>query len=236
MLAEAPRGVYFSRGAFRVEERRMWRLAAALAVLALISSGAQAEVLTFELVYEFSEGVPPEGPPPWLTATLSDDAYDTPGSVDLTLDVTNLTGSEFVFEWLFNLDPALDPNALIFSEPIKTGAFEDPTINTGENAFIADGDGLFDIQVEFYTSDGPSKRFGAGDAVQYTITGIPTLTASSFDFLSEQDGGGQGLYPTAAKVGGIGSHNDSGWISVPEPTTLSLLLVAGLALMRRRRP
>jgi hypothetical protein len=212
----------------------MWRLATALAVLALICSGAQADVVTFELAMEFSGATAPEGPPPWLVVTLDDEG--TPGSVDLTLDATGLTDAEYVKEWLLNLDPDLDPNALVFSEPIKTGMFDNPEINTGENDFMADGDGYFDIQFAFSQADGGDRRFGAGELVQYTISGIPGLTASSFDFLSEEDGN-QGEFPTAAHVGAIGPDDDcSGWISVPEPTTLSLLLVAGLTLMRRRRP
>ncbi len=189
-------------------------------------------MLTYALTYEFSGATPPEGPTPWLKATFDDGG--SAGSVDLTLKTPNLTDAEFVFQWLFNLDPALDPNLLVFSAPVKTGMFTDPTINTGVNAFLANGDGMFDIQVRFDNTDGAVKRFGVGDAVEYTITGIPTLTAYSFDYLSDMDGG-QGTYPTAAHVGGIGpSNSDSGWISVPEPGALTLLLAGSLALRRRR--
>lgn len=47
------------------------------------------------------------------------------------------------------------------------------------------------------------RRRGVYVAAAVTSTGIPTLTANSFDFLGEQDGG-QGSFPTAAHVGGIG--------------------------------
>jgi hypothetical protein len=190
-------------------------------------------VITFALSYEFSGATPPEGLAPWLTATFDD--HDTPGSVDLTLATTNLTDNEFVFEWLFNLDPQLDVSALVFSAPAATGEFADPTLNLAVDAFQGDGDGFFDIQVDFDHSGGAPTRFGVGDAAEYSITGISTLTAGSFDFLSAP-GGGAGPFPTAAHVGGIGPDDgDSGWISVPEPATLDVLALGGLALLRRRR-
>lgn len=199
----------------------------------VLTPSAQAAVVTFGASIEFSGATPPEGPVPWLTATFDD--YGTSGSVDLMLETTNLIDSEHVKEWLFNLDPALDPTALLFSAPIKTGTFTDPTLTTSVNAFLANGDGYFDIQLLFSSADGGDKRFGVGEAVEYTIRGIPTLTANSFNFLSYEDGG-SGEFPTAAHVGGIGPSGDgSGWVSVPEPGTLSLLALGGLAVTMRMR-
>jgi hypothetical protein len=203
------------------------------AIMLLIASGAEAATVTFSLGIEYSGGTEPEGTPPWLTATFDDGG--SPGSVDLTLETTNLTDAEFVFEWSFNFDPSLDPTALAFSEPVKTGAFTNPKINLGVDAFQADGDGSFDIQVEFDNSDGAPSRFGVGDAVEYTIWGPLTLTASWFDFPSAT-GGGQGMFPTAAHVGAIGpSNSGSGWISVPEPATLAALAAGLLYVVPRRR-
>jgi hypothetical protein len=215
----------------------------------LIPSSAQGEVISFSLSMEFSEAVPPEGTPPWLIATFDDQG--TPGTVNLTLEATNLCpaygtdGSEFVFEWLFNFDPTLDPTALVFNQTGKTGEFVDPAINLGIDdisGFQADGDGFFDIQVAFSNINGPKKKFGCPqpgnpiETVTFEITAptLPDITASSFDYMSYQDGG-QGIYPTAAKVGGIGENDESGWISIPEPITFLFFALGSLALVQRRR-
>ena len=195
-------------------------------------TNVHADTLTFGMAVEYSGGSPPAGPTPWITAYFDDGG--TPGSVELFLETTNLVDLELVFVWMFNLDPLLDPGDLVFSTPAKTGQFNNPDIHLGVNAFQADGDGFFDINVEFDNSDQTARRFGAGDAALFTITGIPTLTASSFDFLSHEDGG-QGEYPSAAHIGGIGPSDGSGWVTVPEPAALSALAVIGLALVRRRR-
>jgi hypothetical protein len=181
---------------------------------------------------EYSGGDSPAGPTPWITATFDDGG--TPGSVELLLETTNLVDLELVFVWMFNLDPVLDPADLVFAGPVKTGQFNTPLVHLGTNAFQADGDGMFDINIEFNNSDQAARRFGVGDAALYTITGIPTLTASSFDFLSWEDGG-QGEYPSAAHIGGIGPSDGSGWVTVPEPAALAAFVLAGLALAHRRR-
>lgn len=194
----------------------------------LASSGAQASTIIHELTIEFSGGAPPGGPAPWLTATFDDGG--TPGSVDLTLETTNLIGNEFVAEWLFNLDPALDPTNLVFSAPVKTGSFADPTVGTAVNAYNS----AFDIQVDFATNNGPSVKFGSGETVAYVITSVDPITALSFNVDSIPNGD-PGVYREAAMVDGI-SGGGSGWVgAVPEPTTLSLLALGGLLAARRRR-
>ena len=198
------------------------------------ASTAQASVISFDLSIEFSGATPPEGTPPWLNATFEDSGVD---QVTLTLSTPNLTDAESVKEWAFNLNPIYDPTDLVFSEPSRTGTFEpaSPDITTGTNFWKADGDGYFDIKIQFSHVDGLSKRFGVGDGVAYTISGIVGLTAESFDFISEP-GGGHGGYETAAHVLSIGpTDDDSGWVTAtPEPATLGLLLVAGIVLLRRR--
>lgn len=162
------------------------------------------------------------------------------GSVKLTLSNLNLTGGEFITEWDFNLDPALDPSKLKFSPPTKSGTFADPSITAKVDNFKADGDGLYDIEFAFATKAG--DRFGAGESLEVTITGIASLTASSFNFVSTPDGG-HGPFVTAAHVQGIADTGDgtSGWVTVPEPSTLALGALGAISLSlfaarRKRRP
>lgn len=200
-------------------------------VLLTLSSVASGAVVSYDLSVEFSGATPPAGAAPWLNATFDDEG--SAGSVILTLTTPNLTGSEFVSDWMFNLDSDLDPMALIFSSPIKTGSFDAPAISTDVDAFRAAGAGYFDIKMDFSTGGGLDARFGVGDAVEYTITGIDSLTAGSFDFLCTP--ANHGPFPTAAHVQSIGGDEDSGWTTVPEPATLSLLAIGGLVMLKRRR-
>ena len=216
----------------------------------MIPSSVQGEVVSFSLAMEFSGGVEPEGDIPWMIATFDDQGIA--GTVSLTLEATSLSNpvngadnSEFVFEWLFNFDPLQDPNALVFTQTGKTGTFINPSINTGIDdisGFQADGDGFFDIQVLFNSVDGPNQKFGCPqpgkpiETVSFDITAptLPPITADMFDYGSYQDGG-QGTYPTAAKIGGIGEADGSGWITVPEPITFAFFAIGSLALLRRRK-
>jgi len=198
---------------------------------------ALGAVVSYDFDMEFSGGSRPAGVPPWLNATFDDG--DSAGSVTLTLTAINLTTTEFVSDWLFNLDPRLDPTGLTFalSGTPATNGFSDPNVSANVDSYKADGDGEYDIEIAFDVSDGSSTRFDAGDVAVFTIGGFSSLTANSFNYLSTP-AGGHGPYVTAAHVQGIGEY--SGWVThlrpIPEPGTLSLLILgACLPLLRRRR-
>lgn len=187
-----------------------------------------AASVSFDLTVEFSGATPPDGAGPWLRATFT----DVVGGVELELE-SLLTGStEFLDVWDFNLDPMLSPTLLSFAHTGSSGSFNLPTIATGVDAFMADGDGLYDIEFEFDNAP-PADRFGGSDSVSYLITSTESISALSFDFLSAP-AGGHGPFPTAAHVQGTGGGDESGWITVPEPSAVLLLALGALGASRRR--
>jgi hypothetical protein len=180
--------------------------------------------------------------------TITDNGAD---SVIFKMTALNLTDSENASEFDFNLDPALllDLGHLTFTNLIKTGSFDAPDVNQGVNAYKADGDGDYDIKLDFTTGGNVSKTFTSGDSIQYTINGTG-ISAASFNFLSQPDGG-HGPFITAAHIQnttGLGSGG-SGWVAdstggsfhfgnTPEPSSFVLAaggIVGALMLVRRRR-
>lgn len=134
--------------------------------------------------------------------------------------------TEYVTEFLLNLDPALDPAQLAFTLDSQWGQGPAPTIHVGRDEFSADGAGLFDIQLLFPEG---GERFDAGESLVFTISGIDSLTIDSFGFGSEPQGI-FGALPTAAHVRGIGGDRDAWFSTIPEPSAI-LLGFLGLALL-----
>jgi hypothetical protein len=216
----------------------------AATLLVACGPGTASAALTFDFDFEFSGGTPPAGPTPWITAVFTDSG---PNTVTLTLSGPNLVGVEKVTGWYFNVDPAVSIGSLdIDQDPPGLGAPSASGISIATNAFKADGDGEYDILIEF-PSGPPAAIFGAGDVAVFVITGSG-ITANSFDFLSNP-AGGHGPFKAAAHVQGIGPNGaNSGWVApddgnnpqaAPEPATIASALVLVplglLAAARRRR-
>jgi hypothetical protein len=213
-----------------------------LAIGALaFATATSAKALTFGNDYVFSGSGIPGNPGPWGTATFTDVA----GGVQLTLTGANLTGGEFFGAWYLNLNSSLNAANLNFAGQSNVGV--DPlsvTINQANDSFKADGDGFFDIEVDFAQSG--VNRMGAGDSITYLITGIAGLTANDFNATSVNGpvsgfysavhfqasaGNGQSLWASDADGGG---GNTGG--PVPEPATyLVLASFIGMAIYLKRR-
>jgi hypothetical protein len=199
--------------------------------LAFLHSVARAADYQFLFNDGFSGTPPAASNQVWMEAVISD---VTMGTVQLTVSNLNLTGTENVDQLYLNLNPTLDATKLNFSYVSGSGAFDLPSILQGTNSFKADGDGKYDILFNFTSSSGDTHQFTQGDSFTYTITGIPTLTAADFDYLSFP-AGGAGPFYAAAHVQRIGSGSLSGWISadgvtqitpVPEPSAASIFGIA----------
>ena len=226
--------------------------AALLAFLLTVAAApVRSATLSFDLDHEFSGGTPPEGEAPWVRAVFDD--AGSPGSVLLTLDTFHLTDNEFITEWYFNFESNAEPLDIALVEAVTADGRDITTpfnyitlegVDRGEDSFRADGDGLYDILFRFKEDNhwewgAFASRFGGGSQATFEITGSG-ITASSFAYLSSP-GGGNGPFPTAAKVQGIGENDAlSGWIApggwenppqpAPEPATV-LLVGAGMLLL-----
>lgn len=206
---------------------RLWLGLAALTVAAA-QVPAQAAVVTYSYDMEFSGARAPGGNAPWLIATFDD--HNSQGSVRLTVSSAGLLTGENVDSLYFNLDPNLAPEQLSFSYLANTSTAPVASkISLAKDSYKADGDGKYDIRMEFPNGSG----FDAGEILAYEITGISTLTAASFSFLSAP-AGGHGPYYAAAHIQnttGAGLGN-SGWIAptVPLPAA-GWLLGSGLMML-----
>ena len=215
----------------------MKRFAAGFGALAFFAAvgPASAGTITYNLPFVFSGTTQPLN----LLTAVFDDGGGT-GSVTLTMSMSGPSLSEFVSEWFFNFNG--DPTALNFQLTTNTtGSGTDPSVGLGSNAFQADGDGLYDINIGFDIAP-PAERFGTGETVAYTITAAG-ITANSFNALSFFVGG-SGPFFTAAHVQGIClnppdcDQTASAWVTIPEPGPALLFgagsLLAGVAIRRRR--
>jgi hypothetical protein len=195
----------------------------------------QAATLTFEFDLSFGT-TPAAGPAPWLTAVFDDEG--SPGTVNLSLTVASTIGDADITEVYFNLDPVLDATDLTINRTGGTGPVSSKiVIDTGTDAFKADGDGLYDI---LFNLPPPGNRFEAGETLEFSITGIAALVVSDFNFISKPDGGA-GPYLAAAKVQSTGNGSGSDWIAPPSaviPVPASVWLFGSaiglLGWMRRK--
>ncbi|MHB8535826.1 MAG: VPLPA-CTERM sorting domain-containing protein [Sulfuricaulis sp.] len=197
----------------------------------------QAATVTFNYDTLIS-GSTPAGTSPWITATFDDGG--TSGTVTLTMSASGLVPSENISGMYFNLNPALNLSSLSFSYLGTTGPAA-TSVQVGTDSYKADGDGKYDILFNFPTGSG----FDAGETVKYQITGISSLTAQSFNFLSacgNPSCSGPGSFYAAAHVQNINGYN-SGWIAsnagvVPIPAAVWLFgsgLLGLVGIARRKK-
>lgn len=224
---------------FRLRKRVLLLAAAGLLFFGMTASSAQATSFTFGLDIEFSGGTEPSSTTtPWVTGTI-DDSFGGSNTVRFTMSAGNLTGGtggEALAFFYLNFDPLLDAADLTFTVVDNSDSVPNEVL-MGNNLFMADGDGFFDIAFNFPQPPGSGAlRFTEGETVIYDLTYISAIDVSSFLYFSEM-GGGTGVFLAAAHIQRTGGGQESGWIgAVPEPGSATLLGlgITALGLKRRR--
>lgn len=208
-----------------------------LALCAGLSPVAQAAV-DFNFSGAFS-GTPPSSPGPWLTVSLSQAADN---AVSLSIELPgSLPAGAYLDKLYLNYDPSANASLLSVSGPgIPSGAV---AWGANNNAFKADGDGYYDVALDFPNPGSSSYGLGTASSASYMING-PTaghITPDSFYPYYSAPGGGAGQYLIAAHVAGYSGA--SAWLygtpSVPEPNSslagaLLLLPLTAMGLLRRK--
>jgi hypothetical protein len=193
--------------------RRLATIALFLGAVTMMARPAQATAIDFTFGTNF-------GSTP-TTGTLLGRLSDSPGGGDLLLTLIAGFGADgaSIDAVYFNLNPTLNPLDLTFTLVNDTtgGAYENTSLGT--NAFRADGDGYFDIRLNF--SEGASEpAFGPIDTVSFLISASGPLTLQ--DFIEQSfpgPGNSPGPFYGAAHVQNIGANGNSTWLGVtPRPT------------------
>ncbi len=205
----------------------------------LFTSSLGATPINLDFIYS---GDTPVGTSPWLVADVSDRAA---GGVLLELDARNLTGSQFVGSWFFNLynlgaGVVVIPSFEAGYVPTASFAYSfSPAGGLGLGASALSG---FEIGFDF-DSAASGNRLTAGETLRVILSGV---TAASFFPPTGETG-----YISAAHIQGIplaaGGAEGSAWVAarvappgpkpVSEPGTILLLglgLTATAGVLRRR--
>lgn len=213
-------------------------------LLAAATFASPAVEFTYNMNQEFSGAQAPGGTAPWVQLKLTDNGLPD-DTVKITINNIGLLSGENNSATYINFNDALDLSTLSVSFGTKVGTFSNPTMSFDENGFKADGDGFFDILIDFANGGNAASVFAGGESIELLFKDSDgALAPIDFAFLS-QDAGGHGPFAGAAHIQnttGAGTGG-SGWIAgpvgvginptviIPTPDAGSTLALLGAGLL-----
>jgi hypothetical protein len=212
------------------------KLAVSLAMFAVVAFGsvtsAQADPVTFVLT-----GADFSGPTANTGGNINVHIQNIAGGVRITITNNLLDPGAFLGQLYLNT--AVAPLAGAAGTCVNCGATggQSMTFNFGSNAFQADGDGIYDIFIDFASDAG--SRLTPGETIVFDLTSTTIGFTSDSFLVFAAPGGGNGPFRIAAHIQSL-PDGQSDWITeepVPEPASLILLGsgLVGLATGLRKR-
>ena len=215
--------------------RSVRKLAISLAMFAVVAFASamttQADPVTFVLT-----GADFSGPTANTGGDITVHIQNIAGGVRIT--VTNNLVDPGAFLGALYLNTSVAPLAGAVGTCVNCIATNGQTMtfNFGSDAFQADGDGRYDILIDFSTAAG--DRLLAGEVVIFDVTSTTVGFTSDSFLVFSAPGGGNGPFRAAAHIQSLPNGQSDFITEVPEPTSMLLLgsgLVTLAAGLRRRR-